>query len=189
MHLCFHLPLLGDVTVHFDADHLAGPSSAARPPERLAGTPPAPFGAGAVSGATAHSDRPEAAGEERPRGHVPVEPRDLVFAVETHAAVDAHLADASFGVGALAEVLGVSRSNLYRRLGASLGQTPQRLIRERRLRRAAQLLDARAGRIGEVADAVGYRSTAQFSRAFRDRFGMPPSSYAACGGAREAARA
>lgn len=163
MNMTFHLPLVGDVTIHLDRVRHAEVASAAYLPTRKD-----------VGGSQNISPKPPAPGA--------VDPRVLVFAEETRAAVEARLNDASFGVGALSEALGVSRSNLYRRLGVALGQTPHQLIRERRLGRAAELLEARAGRVGEVADAVGYRSTAQFSRAFRDHFGVPPSSYA--GGAR-----
>jgi AraC-like DNA-binding protein len=47
-----------------------------------------------------------------------------------------------------------------------------------RLERAAEMLGARAGSVSEVAYAVGFKSVAHFSNAFRDRYGCRPSTFA-----------
>jgi signal transduction histidine kinase/DNA-binding NarL/FixJ family response regulator len=99
------------------------------------------------------------------------------FLGSVHAAVEAHLADEDFGVDALAEVVGVSRSVLYRRF-EPLGVTPHSFLQSARLERADRLLRQRAGGVGEIAYAVGFKSVAHFSRSFRDRYGVPPSAVA-----------
>ena len=99
------------------------------------------------------------------------------FFQSVHAAVEAHLADEDFGVDTLAEVVGVSRSVLYRRF-EPLDETPHAFLRNARLARADGLLRQRAGGVGEVAYAVGFKSVAHFSRSFREAYGVPPSSVA-----------
>ena len=103
---------------------------------------------------------------------------DAVFVADVRAAVEDHLGDPDFGTEALAEAVGQSRTTLYRRLKAATGQTPSELLRVARLERAAALLAARAGTVGEVAYAVGYKSVAHFSNGFLEHHGCRPSAYA-----------
>jgi AraC-like DNA-binding protein len=93
--------------------------------------------------------------------------------------VEAHLDDDGFSVEALADELGLSRSQLNRRLKEMTGQTSGAFLRGLRLERAAQLLAAQAGTVSEVAYAVGFCSLSHFSKRFREHFGVLPSAYEA----------
>ena len=88
-----------------------------------------------------------------------------------------HLADPQFSVEALAEAVGLSRQQLYRRLKEDTSDTPVAYIRRYRLERAAQLLRERQGNVSEVAYAVGFNSLSYFSRCFGDQFGQTPSAF------------
>ena len=116
---------------------------------------------------------------EEPASQPPVpdglDPDAAAFVRSVHAAVEAGLDDEDFGVDALAEAVGVSRSVLYRRF-EGLDETPSALLRSARLARADRLLRQRVGGVGEVAYAVGFKSVAHFSRSFREAYGVPPSS-------------
>jgi transcriptional regulator GlxA family with amidase domain len=46
-----------------------------------------------------------------------------------------------------------------------------------RLERAAAMLEAGAGSVGEVAYAVGFKSVAHFSNAFHEMHGVRPSAW------------
>jgi DNA-binding response OmpR family regulator len=107
------------------------------------------------------------------------EPADEKFLEGVRAAIDAHLGDDEFNVEQLARVVAQSRGNLHRRLRDLAGETPSDLIRRMRLERAAQLLDAKAGSVAEVAYSVGFKSVAHFSNAFNDLYGMRPSAWGA----------
>ena len=82
--------------------------------------------------------------------------------------------DGRVSVTDAAVALGVGREHLSRRMRALLGEAPATWLRRRRLELARELLAAPDALVATVAARVGYRSVAQFSRAFRERFGASP---------------
>ena len=110
-------------------------------------------------------------------GHPALVSADEAFVASVRAAIEERLSDETFGVAALADAMGQSRSHLLRRTKALLGTTPSDLIRTARLDRAAELLAAHAGTVSEVAYGVGFKSVAHFSNAFLDHTGTRPSAY------------
>lgn len=87
-----------------------------------------------------------------------------------------HLDDEDFGVDQLGQEIGLSRTQLHRKLKAITGQSPGDCIRQTRLLRALALLQARVGTVAEVAYQVGFSSPNHFSTAFSKQFGYPPSA-------------
>jgi AraC-like DNA-binding protein len=112
-------------------------------------------------------------------GPVDVTSADAAFLEGVRAAVEAHLADEDFGVEALAEATGRSRSSLHQRLSALTDESPSALLRRMRLERGAALLRERAGTVSEIAYASGFRSVSHFSSSFRRHFGQTPTAWAA----------
>jgi signal transduction histidine kinase/ligand-binding sensor domain-containing protein/DNA-binding response OmpR family regulator len=108
---------------------------------------------------------------------IDVAPADRKFIDQVRAAIEAHLGDESFSVERLANEVAQSRGNLHRRLRDLTGESPSDLIRRMRLERAAEMLDAGAGTVGEVAYAVGFKSVAHFSNAFVELHGVRPSAW------------
>ena len=108
---------------------------------------------------------------------ITIQPEDEAFLERVLAVVEARLGESSFSAGAMADAVGLSRRQLERRLAEAAGETPAELLRRMRLERARQLLGARSGTIAEVAYAVGFRSPAHFSKAFRKAFGVSPSAF------------
>jgi signal transduction histidine kinase/ligand-binding sensor domain-containing protein/DNA-binding response OmpR family regulator len=102
---------------------------------------------------------------------------DAKFLGQVHGAIEAHLADEDFGVEELARLVAHSRGHLHKRLKEIIDESPSDLLRRMRLERAAQLLEAGAGSISEIAYGVGFKSVAHFSNRFQDHFGVRPSSY------------
>jgi AraC-like DNA-binding protein len=80
----------------------------------------------------------------------------------------------SISVAAAAAQLGVGRERLSRAFHASLGVPPATWLRQRRLDLARQLLQATGAQVQDVAGRVGYRSVAQFLRAYAARYGHTP---------------
>ena len=88
-----------------------------------------------------------------------------------------NLADSGFSVSDLATALAIDRTVLFRRVRQHFEKSPNELIRDMRLMRAAELLRAEAGNVTEVCYAVGFQSLGYFSQRFRERFSVPPSRY------------
>ena len=96
-------------------------------------------------------------------------------AIET---VDRHLSDFEFDVEALAKKVAVSRRQLFRKLKAVTGGTPNALIRAMRLKRAAQLLKESQMTVTEITYAVGFSDLKHFRSLFLEHFGVLPGEYA-----------
>ena len=77
----------------------------------------------------------------------------------------------------LAREVGLNRNKLQSGFKAVYGVTISRYLRDVRLRRAKMLLTEDSYSIAEVSDEIGYSNSSQFSRRFREKFGMLPSTY------------
>jgi len=117
--------------------------------------------------------------EQRPVEPVSVAPdHDVRWRARLDKLLMERLDDPAFQVEALANAMHVDRTQLFRRCKELLGMSPSDYLRERRLRRARELLLAQVGSVSEIAFAVGFENLSSFTRAFRHRFGVPPSRVA-----------
>lgn len=108
----------------------------------------------------------------------PHEPSDdELWLREVTACVERNLADSEYGVDQLARDMLLSRMGLYRKLKQLIGQTPAELIRTVRLRSAERLLKVGKLNVSEVAYQVGFASPQNFSKHFKEMFGVLPSQY------------
>ncbi len=89
--------------------------------------------------------------------------------------VEQHLPDEKIGVEDLAQKMFVSRVQLHRKLKAITDQNVTDFVRDYRLNRAMLMLKNHEGMVYEVASKVGFGSEKYFSRAFKEKFGVPPS--------------
>jgi signal transduction histidine kinase/DNA-binding response OmpR family regulator/ligand-binding sensor domain-containing protein len=111
-------------------------------------------------------------------GHVPVtspEPADE-FMNMVYKAIRGQLNDTKFGVGDLADAVGLSRMHLNRKLKTLTGLSPNELIRTVRLNRAGELLLEHTS-VSSVAYAVGFDNPAYFSKVFKEHYGITPSEF------------
>lgn len=90
--------------------------------------------------------------------------------------MEEHMDNEDFNVSSLAQELGMSRSSFYSRIKGLTGQSPQNLLTNYRLDRAMQLLQEHELNISEVCYRVGFGSLSGFSRSFKNKFGITPSS-------------
>ncbi|KAF0811832.1 Bifunctional transcriptional activator/DNA repair enzyme AdaA [Andreprevotia sp. IGB-42] len=79
----------------------------------------------------------------------------------------------------LADIACLSPFHFHRVWHAWMGETVADTVRRLRLHRASGELTRSAMALGKIASNAGYDSPAAFSRAFRQAFGLPPSSFRA----------
>ncbi|MBX2992668.1 MAG: response regulator [Bacteroidetes bacterium] len=108
---------------------------------------------------------------------VTVPSQQKVFLERVTGVIEKHLAEEEFSVETLAAEIGMSRSQLHRKLKALTNKGPNELIRSFRLQRAAELIRKDAGSLAEIAYQVGFGSQAYFTRSFGEEFGVSPSEY------------
>jgi AraC-like DNA-binding protein len=75
----------------------------------------------------------------------------------------------------LGKDVGMSRSNLFRKIKAITGQTPIEFIYFVRLKRSMELLLERKLNVSEIAYEVGFKNPSSFSKSFKKQFGKSPS--------------
>jgi AraC-like DNA-binding protein len=73
--------------------------------------------------------------------------------------------------------LGLSKSQLYRKMILLTGISPNNFLREYRLNRALDLLNKKTLTISEIAYDTGFSSLSYFSKCFLNHFGLLPSDY------------
>lgn len=91
--------------------------------------------------------------------------------------VNDNLEDSDFSIEQMAQLMGVSRSQLYNKLIGITGKTPAEFIKIMRLKRAAQLLVDSQLTISEISYEVGYNGPRYFTKHFKELYGKTPSQY------------
>ncbi|HLT71860.1 MAG TPA: ATP-binding protein, partial [Cyclobacteriaceae bacterium] len=112
---------------------------------------------------------------------------DEVFLKKVTEAVERNLSNTSFSVELLAGEMAMSSVQLYRKLKSITGLSPNEIIRNLRLERAASLLAQRAGSIAGVALEVGFQNLSYFTKCFKERFGKTPTEFVKRAGDRQSA--
>jgi len=97
----------------------------------------------------------------------------LVQAVEW---IQGHL-DATLGLNELAKKMGVTPRKLNEAFRCHLSTSCAAFVRETRLQEAARLLGDPRREVNNIGQGVGYPNAANFSTAFKDRFGVSPRQY------------
>ncbi|HET6330139.1 MAG TPA: AraC family transcriptional regulator [Holophagaceae bacterium] len=80
------------------------------------------------------------------------------------------------GLSALAHVAGVSGAHLARVIRARFHMSVGAYARERRLARAREMVLRSEAPLADIAVATGFYDQSHFTRAFKLRFGVPPSA-------------
>ncbi|HEY5823146.1 MAG TPA: helix-turn-helix transcriptional regulator, partial [Cyclobacteriaceae bacterium] len=104
---------------------------------------------------------------------------DEKFLQKAKAIVEKNIGDTSFGVEQMADEIHLSRAQLFRKLKAITGISPNEFINDIRLEKAAVLIQAKADILTQISYAVGYNEQSYFAKRFRKKFGVSPREYAA----------
>lgn len=88
-----------------------------------------------------------------------------------------HLEQAELSVKEMAEEMCMSSSNLFRKLKAITGKSPNEYLRIKRLKKAAELLLQNEYGVTEISLLVGFSSSTYFSSCFKKQFGITPTDF------------
>ena len=88
--------------------------------------------------------------------------------------IEDNLEDENFGVSELADKIGMSRSNLLRKIKKLTDLSVSQFIRKIRLENGMKLFKSTSLNVSEVSYKVGFSSTSYFIKCFHDHYGYSP---------------
>ena len=106
---------------------------------------------------------------------VPAAPVVNPFFEEVKDIIVRNIGKSNFSVNDIADELGISRVQLYRKIKSHSEQGVSDLIRKARLERAHELLTTTNKTISEGAFNVGFSSPSYFTKCFKEYYGHGPS--------------
>jgi DNA-binding response OmpR family regulator len=104
-------------------------------------------------------------------------PVDAEFLKRAVSLIEANLSDPEFGVEKLSREIGLSRSQLFRKMKSLTSETPFDFIQTLRMRKAVQLLEKTDRSVTEIAYDVGFKYPSHFSQLFHSRLGKSPKEF------------
>ncbi len=99
---------------------------------------------------------------------------DKVFLKKLNGILEDNSSKEQFGVNELANEIGMSRSQLHRKLNLIFGKSASQYVREYRLQKAMTILQNEVVTASEIAYRVGFNSPTYFNTSFREYFGHTP---------------
>jgi len=102
---------------------------------------------------------------------------DDLFIKKTMKFLEENYEDSNMNVDDIASFTGLSRSSFFKKTKSLTGLAPVDFIREFRIQKATQLIEAGETNIGQLAFNVGINDTRFFRRYFKEKYGMNPSEY------------
>ena len=101
---------------------------------------------------------------------------DQEFIEKAMSIIEQHLSDCDYDMTQFAQDLCMSRAKLYRIFSTTTGKKPLEFIRSIRLKRAEEMLYNNPNlTIENVATMTGFASVSNFSKRFKEMFGITPS--------------
>lgn len=100
---------------------------------------------------------------------------DEVFLGRVLKVIEENLENEHFSVEQLGKEVGMSRSQVHRKLHALTNQSATQFIRSFRLNRAMDMIRQNSGSISEIAYSVGFGSPSYFSHCFLQHFRCTPT--------------
>lgn len=91
--------------------------------------------------------------------------------------VEERIDDSDLNIDEICGKMGLSRTQLYRKMKALTDLSMAELIKQIRLQRAQELLQGRKFHINEVCYMVGFTNSDYFRKCFKAHFGLAPTAY------------
>jgi len=103
--------------------------------------------------------------------------RDGEFFMKITNCIQLHLAEPEFNADTIADEVGMSKASLYKKVKTITGLTPHGLIKQYRLKKAADLLRNSSMSVTEVIYETGFNSRSYFYKSFNDIYQCHPKDY------------
>jgi DNA-binding response OmpR family regulator len=100
-----------------------------------------------------------------------------MFARNLQQVINEHLGNPDFNVELFCKAMGLSRTQLHRKLTALTGLSATAFMRTQRVKIAAGLLRSEDANISEICYQVGFSDTSYFSKCFKEIMGKSPKEY------------
>ncbi|MBN2167282.1 MAG: response regulator [Marinilabiliaceae bacterium] len=102
---------------------------------------------------------------------------DEVFLQKIVSFLESNYDNSDINIDIIADETGVSRSSFFKKLKSLTGMAPVEFVREFRLQKSLQFIDAGETNVSQIAYRVGINDQRYFSKCFKLLFGMTPSEY------------
>jgi AraC-like DNA-binding protein len=106
-----------------------------------------------------------------------VQSEDFIFLIQLYDILNHKLHNPDFNSESLNELLGLSKSQAYRKIKLLTGIAPNQLIQELRLRKSLNNLKQNNKTIAEISFDLGFNSPTYFTRVFRKRYNITPTYF------------
>lgn len=103
--------------------------------------------------------------------------KDDAFFEKITKCIQDHLSEPEFNADTIAEEVGMSKASLYKKVKNVIGITPHGLIKQYRLKRAADLLRQTDMSVSEVIYETGFNSRSYFYKSFNETFHCHPKDF------------
>jgi AraC-like DNA-binding protein len=99
------------------------------------------------------------------------------FVLKLKSIVEAQIENVDFNVELFCREIGMSHSQLHRKITALIGLSPNKFIRHIRLNKAKSLLEDPDININTVSYSVGFNDPSYFGRVFKKEFSLTPMEW------------
>jgi AraC-like DNA-binding protein len=103
--------------------------------------------------------------------------KDDRFADKVQQVLNSNLTNPEFNTQQFCALMGMSRSQMHRKIKANTGLSVSAFIRNLRIKMAADLLINMPADIKEISRGVGFSDSAYFAKNFRIIMGCTPTEY------------
>ena len=124
---------------------------------------------GVFSGASTQKDKVE---------DVEIKGNDEQLMERVMKSINQNLSDSDYNVETLARDVGLSRSQLHRKMKEMTGLSTGKFVRDLRMQQAGRLIREGRVNISQVAYSIGFCDQAHFATVFKTYYGMTPTEYA-----------
>ena len=105
------------------------------------------------------------------------ESSDELFMKRVMEIVNANISNSEFNITQMVDEVGMSRTQLHRKLKELTGFSAARFMQNIRMQQAMKLLKEKRVNVSQIAYSVGFSSQTHFSTTFKQYYGVSPTEY------------